>query len=62
MLAAYQDWKSGHTPVTTGRAPWLPSPFLMAMHHARSSTAVAEAEWQERMRKRRQAMGGPGAA
>lgn len=43
MLAAFQDWQVGHSPVTTGRAQWLPAPFIQAMHVARNVIREQEA-------------------
>ena len=37
MLSHYSDWDNGHTPVTTGRAPWLTLPFIQAMHETRNA-------------------------
>lgn len=36
-IAYHGDWEAGHSPVTTGRAPWLPAPFLHAMHAVRNA-------------------------
>lgn len=62
MLAAFQDWKIGHSPVSMGRAPWLPVPFLQAMHHIAATNAAEEVAFHDRMRKKRQAFGGPNAS
>lgn len=32
----YADWEQGHSPVTTGQAPWLPSKFVQGMHFVRN--------------------------
>ncbi len=48
MLAYFEDWKDGHSPVTTGRAPWLAGPFVEAMHFIRNTYA---AERIARLRK-----------
>ena len=35
VLAAADDYEKGHTPVTQGRAPWLPGAYLECVGKAR---------------------------
>lgn len=51
MIRQYNDWDRGHTPVTTGRAQWLPSPFLQAMHAVRAAVNTCNAEAREKARR-----------
>ena len=44
MIAAYNDWEGGHTPVTTGQAPWLPMIFVQAVHAVRDAVSELRAE------------------
>ena len=51
VLAYFEDWESGHSPVTTGRAPWLPAAFVQGMHVARSEIARAKVEALDRNKR-----------
>ena len=51
MVAHFNDWDNGHTPVTTGRAPWLTGPFIDAMHAVRNAVNDCNAEARARARK-----------
>jgi len=44
MLAYFADWELGIHPVSVGRAPWLPSPFMHAMHEVRSAQTAERNE------------------
>lgn len=48
MLTYAQDWELGHSPVTTGRAPWLPSVFIQAVHAASAAMRSARQHAQQR--------------
>lgn len=44
MIAAYNDLEEGLSPVNTGRAEWLPLPFLDAMRLIRGVVAEYRAD------------------
>ena len=48
MVQYHSDWEKGHTPVTTGRAPWLTVPFVQAMHCISSLVRAEEAKQLDR--------------
>lgn len=50
MVAYHGDWEKGHNPVSTGRAPWLPSPFIQGMHTTRAYIAEETMAASERAR------------
>lgn len=49
VLSYQSDWALGHTPVTTGRAPWLPARFLQGIRWAGQCMDRAEADAQKRI-------------
>lgn len=50
MSLYFDDWKLGIHPVGTGRAPWLPTPFVQAMHAFRATEGREKVAAAEKMK------------
>lgn len=57
MIACYNDFDAGHTPVTMGRAPWLPSPFVQAMHAIRHAVNDGNTQHRKRLEEKNRPRG-----
>ena len=58
ILSYHSDWIRGHTPVTTGRAPWLPTPFMQAMHATDAAFAQVRKQRADEKKAARDLQGG----
>ena len=41
MISAHNDWESGHTPVTLGHAPWVPTLYRDAVREVAAAVRRA---------------------
>lgn len=57
MILAHNDWEAGHSPVTLGRAPWLPAVYAEGVHEVASVVRRCNAEARMRADQRRSGLG-----
>lgn len=55
MIGAYNNWENGHSPVSLGRAPWLPLQFTQAMDEIRRAVGDNNERAVEREKAKRAA-------